>query len=101
MKKCLKVAFNWAGPDSVMHDIQKKGTKLGLEGTIQYVTQEKELKIIVCGLKEQVDQFVDLLHILPFDLYLVKKDIFHTQQKLYFLISSYFQSWPVPLCKKI
>lgn len=62
MKKCLKIAFSAQGTDALIQDIQKKGTKLGVEGTIQLIPSEKELKIIVCGLKEQVDQFVDLLH---------------------------------------
>ncbi len=50
------------GPDKLLHEIQKKGTKLGVEGTIQFVPTDKEFRIIVCGLKEQVDQFVDLIH---------------------------------------
>ena len=62
MKKCLKIAFGLAGPQSLIQDLQKRGAKLGVEGTIQFITGEKELKIIVCGLKEPVDQFVDQLH---------------------------------------
>jgi acylphosphatase len=62
MKKCLKIAFGHTGSDTLIRDIQKKGSKLGVEGTIQIVTGEKELRIVVCGLKEQVDKFVDELH---------------------------------------
>ncbi len=62
MKKCLKIVFATASPDSFIQEIQKKGSKLGVEGTIQYILAEKELKIVVCGLKDQVDQFVDSLH---------------------------------------
>ena len=62
MKKCLKIAFGADSPGSLISEIQKKGTKLGIEGTIQFVPADKELRIIVCGLKEQVDQFVDLIH---------------------------------------
>jgi acylphosphatase len=62
MKKCLKIAFGTPSPGSLISEIQKKGTKLGIEGTIQFVPADKELRIIACGLKEQVDQFVDLVH---------------------------------------
>lgn len=63
MKKCLKISFAIAGLDHpFIIDLQKKGSKLELEGTIQFVGAAKELKVIVCGLKEEVDQFVDFLH---------------------------------------
>lgn len=62
MKKCLKIAFGALGPDKLLHEIQKRGAKLGVEGTIQFVPSDREFRIVVCGLKEQVDQFVDLLH---------------------------------------
>ena len=62
MKKCLKIAFSSAGSDSFLQDMQKKGAKLGLEGTIQNVPGENEVRIIVCGLKEYVDKFVDVIH---------------------------------------
>lgn len=62
MKKCLKIAFGTSSPGQLIADIQKKGTKLGVEGTIQFVPADKEMRIVVCGLKEQVDQFVDLIH---------------------------------------
>ncbi len=62
MKKCLRIAFMASSPGQLIADIQKKGTKLGVEGTIQFAQADKELRIIVCGLKEQVDQFVDILH---------------------------------------
>lgn len=62
MKKCLKIAFSAVSSDSFIQEIQKKGAKLGIEGTIQNVPGEKELRIIVCGLKDQVDKFVDVLH---------------------------------------
>lgn len=62
MKKCLKIAFGVPGTGALINEIQKKGSKLGVEGTIQFIAANKELRIIVCGLKDQVDQFVDLLH---------------------------------------
>jgi len=62
MKKCLKIAFEAQGPDKLLQEIQKRGAKLGVEGTIQFISPDKEFRIVVCGLKEHVDQFVDLLH---------------------------------------
>lgn len=62
MKKCLKISIMGAGQDSFVHEIQKKGAKLNVEGTIQYVAAENEVKIIACGTKEEVDKFVDLIH---------------------------------------
>lgn len=62
MKKCLKIAFGVPSMGALINEIQKKGSKLGVEGTIQFIAASKELRIIVCGLKDQVDQFVDLLH---------------------------------------
>lgn len=50
------------GSAAFISDVQKKGTKLGIEGTIQIIPGHEELKIIACGIKEQVDQFVDALH---------------------------------------
>lgn len=62
MKKCLRIAFGASGPGALLSELQKKGSKLGVEGTLQFITADKELVIIVCGQKEHVDQFVDLLH---------------------------------------
>ncbi len=62
MKKCLRIAFGTSSPGSLLGEIQKKGAKLGIEGTIQFVTSDSQMLIVACGLKDQVDQFVDLLH---------------------------------------
>jgi acylphosphatase len=61
MKKCLKIAVSHKGSDGFVHQIHKNGTKLGVEGTIQ-VVPDHEMSIVVCGLKDQVDEFVDELH---------------------------------------
>ncbi|CAN5171665.1 hypothetical protein BH09DEP1_BH09DEP1_3530 [soil metagenome] len=61
MKKCLKIAVGHKGSDGFVQEIHRNGAKLGVEGTIQLVP-EHEMSIVVCGLKEQVDQFVDILH---------------------------------------
>ncbi len=63
MKKCLRISFVISGVDHpLINDLQKKGSKLELEGTIQFIGSTQELKIIACGLKDEVDQFVDFLH---------------------------------------
>lgn len=63
MKKCLKIVLReLKSPEGLIQDIQKKGTKLILEGTIQYIASERELRIIVCGIKDAVDALVDAIH---------------------------------------
>lgn len=62
MKKCLKIAVGHKGSGGFVQEIHKKGTKLGVEGTIQVVPGDEQMSIVVCGLKDQVDQFVDHLH---------------------------------------
>lgn len=49
------------GSNGFVNEIHKNGTKLGVEGTIQIVPNH-EMSIVVCGLKNQVDEFVDVLH---------------------------------------
>jgi acylphosphatase len=62
MKKCLKISFSGVDHETFTQTIQKHGTKLGIEGTIQTVPAQKSFKIIVCGDKDDVDKFVDVLH---------------------------------------
>lgn len=62
MKKCLKIVFTLEAPSDLIQEIQKKASKLEVEGSISFLAPQKEVKIIACGLKEQVDKFVDLLH---------------------------------------
>jgi acylphosphatase len=45
--------------------IQKKAIQLELEGTAQLIKPEAIIRIFVCGLKDQVDSFVDFLHKSP------------------------------------
>ncbi len=63
MNKCLKITFSGAMPEGFLHNfIQKNAKKLNLEGTAQVVTSENKVRIVVCGDKDEVDQFIDLLH---------------------------------------
>jgi acylphosphatase len=61
MKKCLKIALTNVSNEKFAHELQKKGAQLGVEGTLQFVAKGS-LKIVVCGLKDQVDKFVDCVH---------------------------------------
>jgi len=67
MYKCLKINFSAAEiPDNFLRTyIQKKANQLKLEGTAQMVKADHAIKIIVYGLKESVDDFVDFLHKRP------------------------------------
>lgn len=63
MHKCLKITFSSSIPEGFLHDfVQKNAKKLNLEGVVQIVPSENRIKLIVCGGKDAVDQFVDLLH---------------------------------------
>jgi acylphosphatase len=63
MNKCLRIVLSGEFPDSFLHKIvQANAQKLKLEGTGQVVTAEKQLRIIVCGAKNNVDAFIDVLH---------------------------------------
>lgn len=62
MKKCLRISVGHKGSSGFMQEVHKSGSKLGIEGTLQAVPGDQEMIIIACGLKDQVDQFVDHLH---------------------------------------
>ena len=63
MHKCLKITFHGTIPEGFLHDfIQKEAKKFNLEGTVQVLASENRIKIIVCGVKDAVDDFVDSLH---------------------------------------
>lgn len=63
MHKCLKITFSGAIPEGFLHNfIQKEAKKLNLEGMVQVIATENRIKIIVCGHKDAVDDFVDVLH---------------------------------------
>jgi acylphosphatase len=63
MNKCLRITFSASVPEGFLHDfIQKNAKKLNLEGVVQMVPVENKIRVIVCGHKDQVDAFVDILH---------------------------------------
>lgn len=62
MSQCLRISFSMELPENFLHTfIQKHARSLHLEGTVQ-VEANSAVKVIVCGKKEDLDSFVDLLH---------------------------------------
>jgi len=63
MNKCLRVTFVGDIPEGFLNNVvQKIAKNLNLEGTVQLVLIENKVKIIVCGDRDIVDQFIDHLH---------------------------------------
>jgi acylphosphatase len=63
MNKCLKITFGADVPEGFLQNfIQKTAKKFNLEGTVQMIPAEDRIKIVICGPKDKVDQFVDVLH---------------------------------------
>lgn len=63
MHKCLKITFSADFPDGFLHDVvQKAAQSLELEGTVQVVSVNNKARIVVCGPKEKVDEFLDIIH---------------------------------------
>ena len=42
--------------------IDKNAKKMNLEGTVQTIVAENRVKVIVCGDKDAVDDFIDAIH---------------------------------------
>ena len=63
MNKCLKINFASDYPTGFLQKfVQKHARDLGLEGLAQVVPVERSTMVLVCGPKEDVDVFVDILH---------------------------------------
>lgn len=63
MNKCLKITFVADFPENFLQTvIQKNAKKLSIEGIAQIVGPGKKVRIIACGMKDSVDQFLDVLH---------------------------------------
>ncbi len=61
MRQCLKITFSGNCPEGFLRDfVQKNARQCNLEGTGQY--SNDFVRIIICGEKEQIDTFLDLLH---------------------------------------
>lgn len=62
MKRCLKMLVNIDNWQSDWgSQIQKQAQKLEVEGMMQTVSQN-ELRIMICGQSEKLDEFVDYLY---------------------------------------
>jgi acylphosphatase len=62
MVQCLRITFNLEKiPKNFLQQVvQKHAQELKLEGTVQLAAQT--VKIIVCGKKDDVEAFIDVLH---------------------------------------
>lgn len=61
MAQCLRISFTGAVSKTFLHSIvQKNAKKLDLEGMAQI--DNDNVLIVVCGNKEHIDQFIDVLH---------------------------------------
>jgi acylphosphatase len=62
MNQCFKISFSGRLPKNFLENtIQKNAKKLGIEGTVRLV-DAKTVQMMVCGTKEQLDHFLDLIH---------------------------------------
>ena len=63
MSQCLHIKFSLDGSKKVLHNFQKYARALDLEGTVQVINgQGKEVKLLACGAKDAMEDFLDLLH---------------------------------------
>ncbi len=62
--KCLKITFSQQNmPFNFLRSVvQKNAQKRDIEGIAQLVATDKKVRIIACGIKGSVDDFVDVLH---------------------------------------
>jgi len=63
MNKCIRISFDTNYPDNFLRTfVQKHATSLNLEGLAQVFNAEQRTIVMVCGPKDDVDEFVDVLH---------------------------------------
>ncbi len=61
MAQCLRIRFIPDVSQKILYNsIQKKAKELKLEGIVQ--SDQDTILIVICGSKEIIDDFVDLLH---------------------------------------
>lgn len=62
MNQCLRITFLFKDTfDTLSTQVRKEAQTLGIEGIAQALDQDT-IKIIACGPKPSVEQFVDFLH---------------------------------------
>ena len=64
MNKCLRITFQGDFPEGFFRGfVQKYAKSLSLEGTFQRINNDgKTVRIIACGAKDAVDEFLDLIY---------------------------------------
>ncbi len=64
MSQCLHITFMLSNSKKFLQGVVQKHAKtLGLEGTVQVINGEgKSVKVLACGPREAIDDFVDVLH---------------------------------------
>jgi acylphosphatase len=62
MTKCIKMLLTLEeGTEFLQKIVQKQSKNMKLEGSAQLIAPD-QIKIIVCGAKDKVDDFVDIIH---------------------------------------
>ena len=64
MNQCLRIIFSLTLPKKFLPVLQKHAKNLGLEGTAQTIQSDgiPQIRIVVCGAKAAIDDFIDFLH---------------------------------------
>jgi len=63
MNKCVRISFNSKVPEGYLRSfVQKHARKLNLEGSAQVVGPDGRVRVEVCGTKENIDTFLDVIH---------------------------------------
>jgi len=61
--RCMRITFDGDVPEGFLRSfVQKHARRLGLEGAAQFIGSEGHVRIDVCGDKESIDTFLDLIH---------------------------------------
>lgn len=65
MVQCLRIFLSIVLPKKLLHNIHEKAKELDLEGTVQttHHAEHADLRIVVCGSKDSIDDFIDYLHL--------------------------------------
>ena len=62
MNQCLRITFVVDVDSDILHSlVHKYAKKLSLEGMVQPITQS-QVKVMACGPKDKIDQFLDALY---------------------------------------
>jgi acylphosphatase len=62
MKKCLKIVLSGDISPKLMVAVQKEAKRLNLEGVAHVDKETGDVRIVVCGDKDDADGILDVLH---------------------------------------